>query len=271
MPSKTEIQKIISIQKYENQSWKPVYSLGYLNVPIYPASVSKIFVGVEVLRQVELNVINIADIVTIKDNNVANFLESEFPHSSIPLLNTGDKKTVNDLLFLMLNRSDDTATNELIDLVTRESININTIQFLGMSGSEIMRKYCTREKEDKSYKEAPIIMTVPRHVELFFQKLHTDEIHSRFVSQKLKMYMAKETGHDQLSFLGFSYPCVYKGGYFSSIIWDKRKCVHRHFVMTVDIRGNFYSIVIFTISKSYDDVTKEIEDILRELFIEYIH
>ncbi len=127
MSNKQEIQQIISIQKYKNKIWKPVYSSGDLHTSIYPASISKIFVGAEVLRQVEIGNISITQSITIKDNNVVNFKESEFSYSIIPLLKTGDVKTVDELLFLMLNRSDDTATNELIDLVTRESININTI------------------------------------------------------------------------------------------------------------------------------------------------
>ncbi len=270
MSETTEIKQIISIQKYEYSGWKSVYLSGDLNESIYPASVSKIFVGAEVLRQVEKGDIKIDDLVIIKENNLANFLESEFPYSFAPLLRVGDRKTLDELLFLMLNRSDDTATNELIDLVTREAININTVQFLGMTGSEITRKYCTREKEDEAYKQTSIIMTIPKHVELFFQMLHTDEIHSQFVSEKLKGYMAKETGKEQLSFLEGSYQCVYKGGYFSSIIWDKRKCVRRHYAMTVNVKGDTYSVIMFTISKSHEDVTKVIENNLQGLCVQFL-
>lgn len=270
MPEAKEIKQIISIQKYEHGEWTSVYLSGDLNESIYPASVSKIFVGADVLRQVEKGNVKIDDIVIIKENNVANFLESEFPYSSAPLLRSGDRKTVDELLFLMLNRSDDTATNELIDLVTREAINVNTVQFLGMTGSEITRKYCTREKENDVYKSAPIIMTLPKHVELFFQKLHENKIHSEFVSKKLKEYMTKETGKEHLSFLEGSYQCIYKGGYFSSIIWDKRKCVHRHFAMNVNAKGNTYTVIMFTISKSNEDVMKVIEENLQKLFTEFI-
>ncbi len=139
-----------------------------------------------------------------------------------------------------------------------------------MKGSEITRKYCTREKEDDVYKSAPIIMTVPKHVELFFQKLHENKIHSEFVSKKLKEYMTKETGKEHLSFLNVLYPCVYKGGYFSSIIWDKRVCIRRHYAMIVDIESVFYSVIVFTISKSYEDVTKGIEKTIEDLFMKYV-
>lgn len=270
MSESTEIEQHISIQKYDGKSWKSLYSTGDIEAPIYPASVSKIFVGAEVLRQVEFGNISFEQMVTIKDNNVANFLPTEFPYSTFPILKTDDAVSVDRLLFLMLSRSDDTATNELIDLVTRESINTHTIKALGMEGSEITRKYCVRAKEDEKYRDAPIIMTVPRHVEIFFQKLHTNEIHSEFVSLKLKEYMAKETGKEHLTFLNVHYPCVYKGGYFSSTIWDKRKCVRRHYAMTVDVRGNIYSVIVFTISKSHEDVTQFIEKNVRDLFNKYI-
>lgn len=266
----TEIEQHISIQKYDGKGWKSLYSTGDMATPIYPASISKIFVGAEVLRQIESGNISFKQIVTVKDNNVANFLESEFPYSTFPILKINDSVNVDHLLFLMLSRSDDTATNELIDLVTRESINTYTVKALGMHGTEITRKYCIRAKEDEKYKEAPIIMTVPRHVEIFFQKLHTNEIHSEFVSMKLKEYMAKETGKEHIAFLNVHYPCVYKGGYFSSIIWDKRKCVRRHYAITILVKGEAYSFIVFTLSKSYEDVTKIIEENLSKIFNQYL-
>ena len=82
--------------------------------------------------------------------------------------------------------------------------------------------------------------------------------------------MTKETGKEHLYFLDASYPCVYKGGYFSSIIWDKRVCVHRHYAVIVDVEGVFYSMMVFTISKSYEDVVREIEKTIEDLFMKYV-
>lgn len=270
MSDLVEIQQHVSIKKYEGNEWKSVFSTGDMETPIYPASVSKIFVGAEVLRQIETGNISLEQVITIKDNNVANFEESEFPYSTLPILKAGDSSSVDQLLFLMLSRSDDTATNELIDIVTRESINMKTIQSLGMHGSEVTRKYCVRAKEDEKYRQAPIIMTIPRHIEVFFQKLYTNEIHSKFVSEKLKQYMGKETGKEHLTFLDVHYPCVYKGGHFCSTIWDKRKCVWRHYALTVKVNESVYSVIVFTISKSHADVAKKIEEEVKTLFDRYV-
>lgn len=267
----TDTLEIISIKKFSEKKWRSVYRSGDLNQLIYPASISKIFVGAEVLRQVELGFYNLTDKITMTSNNIVDFDPSEFIFDKRPLLKTGDIVTLELLLDLMLGRSDNTATNQLIDLVTRESINENTIFKLGMDNCKVTRKYCPRNLEDDKYKEAPILMCTPAEIDSFFQKLHEEKIHSKFVSQKLSNLMSHETGVGYLQSIQNKYPCVFKGGSLKSKMFDGRFCVWKHYAMTINKNGVFFSIVLFTITKSSANDTLAGEKKIGELFNIYVN
>ena len=92
-----------------------------LDLFIYPASVYKVFIGAEVLRQIEAGLHQLDEMVEIKAPNDIDKDVRLFPDTR-PLLKAGDKVSIEYLLELMLGRSDNTASNSLIDLVQRENI-----------------------------------------------------------------------------------------------------------------------------------------------------
>ncbi len=156
---------------------------------IYPASVYKIFIGAEVLRQIEIGVLTLEQSITIKPPNDVDKDARIFPGDTSKLLTDGDVVTIDHLLALMLERSDNTASNTLIDLVSRESITENIIHKYNWHGSEVTRKFLDRVKENKPYQYCQTTLTCARHISEFFYLVENEKLISPFVSKKLKEYM----------------------------------------------------------------------------------
>ncbi len=89
---------------------------------VYPASVYKIFIGAEVLRQIEAGMHSLDEKIVVKSPNDVDHDARLFPGSSEPLLSAGESATIDKLLSLMLEQSDNTASNCLIDLFGRENM-----------------------------------------------------------------------------------------------------------------------------------------------------
>ncbi len=160
-----------------------------LDLFTYPASVYKIFIGAEVLRQIEKGTHTLEELVIVKAPNDVDKDARLFPGDSRPIIKAGDTVTTDYLLDLMLTRSDNTASNCLIDLVGRESITENIIYKHGWQGSEVTRKFLNRTKEDKPYRFIETTKACVRHVAEFFYLIETEQLISPFVSQKMKEYM----------------------------------------------------------------------------------
>ena len=159
---------------------------------IYPASMYKVFIGAEMLRQVGLGKFSLdREVEVIAPNDVDKDIKI-FHGDTRPLLVAGDTVTIDYLLNLMLTRSDNTASNCLIDLVTRESINENILLAYGWNGSEVTRKYLDRSKDSEQYRNAPITMSCARHFAEFFYLTDRGEMVSPWVSGKLREYMSKQ-------------------------------------------------------------------------------
>lgn len=156
---------------------------------IYPASVYKIFVGAEMLRRVEIGDFTLEQTIEIKSPNDVDRNPKIFPGDTRKLLNAGDKVKIDDLLDLMLTRSDNTASNTLIDFVGRESITENIIYKYKWNGSEVTRKFLDRIKEKKPYQFSSTTLTCSRHLAEFFYLVENEKLISPFVSKKLKKYM----------------------------------------------------------------------------------
>lgn len=157
---------------------------------IYPASTYKIFIAAEVLRQVEIGKIKLGQKIIVKSPNDIDTESRFYPIDEFPILKAGDKVAVATLIKLMLRRSDNTASNCLIDLVSRESISKNIVQKNGWIGSDITRKFLNRLYENKKYKYADITRTCGRHLAKFMQKVYQKKLVSYFVSENLIKYMA---------------------------------------------------------------------------------
>ncbi len=184
---------------------------------IYPASVYKIFIGAEVLRRIEIGDFSLDQIVEIKSPNDVDKDTRIFPGDTRNLLYAGDKITVDYLLDLMLTRSDNTASNVLIDLVGRENITKEIIHKYNWNGSEVTRKFLDRIKEDKSFRYSDTTKTCARHVTEFFYLVEKDKLISPFVSQKLKEYMLRWNREGRKGLSISDYISYYrKGGYLEN-------------------------------------------------------
>lgn len=169
------------------------YNVDYF---IYPASIYKVFIAAEILRQIDVGGRKLEDLVEIREvNEVDKDNPRFFPQSTHrdhrPLLRTGDKVTINYLLDLMLTRSDNTAANVLVDVAERENINNNIILPNGWNGSEVTRKFLDRLKEEEEYRVSKITVSNARHLAEFFYKVETNQLVSPWVSGKLKEYMLR--------------------------------------------------------------------------------
>lgn len=188
---------------------------------IYPASVYKIFIGAEVLRRTEINDFSLDQIIEIKSPNDVDKDARIFPGDTRKLLNTGDKVSIDYLLDLMLTRSDNTASNTLIDLVGRENITKNIIHKYNWHGSEVTRKFLDRLKEDKQYQFSSTTLSCTRHLAEFFYLVETDKLISPFVSRKLKEYMLRFNKEGKkglwLENVYQNYYC--KGGWLETNLW----------------------------------------------------
>lgn len=166
---------------------------------IYPASTYKIFIAAEVLRQVEVGKIKLSGMIAIKHPNDMDNESIFYSTDVFPVLKTGDVVSVESLVQMMLRRSDNTASNTLIDLVSRESISDNIIKPNGWNGSDVTRKFLNRLYEQEPYKYADITLSNGRHLSEFMQKLADDKLVSPFVSQNMKKYMSDGSGKKSLS------------------------------------------------------------------------
>jgi len=188
---------------------------------IYPASVYKIFIGAEMLHRIEIGDFALNQIVEIKLPNDLGKDARIFPGDKRKILNVGDKVSIDYLLDLMLTRSDNTASNTLIDLVGRENITENIIHKYNWHGSEVTRKFLDRLKEDKSYQFSTTTLSCARHLVEFFYLVETGRLISPFVSGKLKEYMFRvnRTGKRGLWLEGVYQEYYNKGGWLETNLY----------------------------------------------------
>lgn len=191
-----------------------------LDKMIYPASVYKVFIGAEVLRQIEIGVLRLDQEIIVKSPNDVVQDVRIFPGDTRKLLQAGDVVSIDYLLALMLERSDNTASNCLIDLVTRESITQNIIHRHDWHGSEVTRKFLDRNK-DKKYQFSQTTLSCARHLAEFMYAVETNTMISPRVSEKLREYMNKcnRSGRKGLDLP--EYKNYYrKGGWLETNLWS---------------------------------------------------
>ncbi len=231
---------------------------------IYPASVYKIFIGTEVLRKIDIGEFSLDQIIEIKAPNDVDKDISLFPGDTRKLLKSGEKFSINYLLDLMLSRSDNTASNVLIDLVGRENINKNIIQKYNWNGSEVTRKFLGREKEEEKYRYSESTKTCACHVAEFFYLVEKNELISPFVSKKLKKYMLGWNKHGKQGLSLSEYTSYFrKGGWFETNLYKKNilSAVKNIFTKSwalirwshdtgvIKGKNSHYVVSVFTISK----------------------
>ncbi|MGA9289248.1 MAG: serine hydrolase [Anaerobacillus sp.] len=101
--------------------------------PVSSASIIKLGIMIEALRQVDHHSLQLDDIVAIESHNIVSGA------GVVSLLSKKLDWTLEDLLKLMIISSDNTATNQLIDLLGEVKIN-HTMNCAGAFHSKLMRK-----------------------------------------------------------------------------------------------------------------------------------
>jgi beta-lactamase class A len=176
---------------------KPV--LGGVNFTnfIYPASVYKMYVAMEVLKQVNNNEYSLFRQYIVKPPNDVD-RSREIGFDPRPLLKNGDTVTVNYLLDLMITRSDNSAANCLIDIATRKRIN-KTMHDNGWYGSEVTRKFLKRKFEDPGYDTIKSTETNALHAADFMFKIYHDQLINPLVSMQMKALLGRQLDTTKLS------------------------------------------------------------------------
>ena len=176
---------------------KPV--LGGVNFSnfIYPASVYKMYVAMEILKQVSNNEYSLFRQYIVKSPNDVD-RSREIGFDPRPLLKNGDTVTVNYLLDLMITRSDNSAANCLIDIANRKRIN-QTMQENGWHGSEVTRKFLKRTVEDPGYDTVRSTVTNALHAADFMYKIYKNELINPWVSMQLKALLGRQLDTTKLS------------------------------------------------------------------------
>lgn len=217
---KSQLKNEIGVAIIDLQEKEPKI-FGYnFNHFIYPASVYKIFIGAEVLRRIEISDFSLNQIVEIKSPNDVDKDPDIFPGDTRKFLYVEDKVSIDYLLNLMLTRSDNTASNTLIDLVGRENITKNIIDRYKWEGSGITRKFLDRSKDEKKYQFSGTTMSCSRHVAEFFYLVENEKLISPFVSQKLKEYMLQWNRGGRTGLNIPEYVSYYrKGGWLETNLW----------------------------------------------------
>ncbi|WP_084647799.1 serine hydrolase [Gelidibacter mesophilus] len=164
---------------------------------IYPASIYKIYVAAEILRQIAIDSLNLDDSYRVQSPNDVDKTK-EIENDPRALLQHGDSVTVNYLLDLMITRSDNTASNCLIDIAQRPKIN-NLMHRYHWQGSEVTRKFLSRKFEDSNYKEAEGTMTCALHAADFMYKVQTNQLVNPWVSMQMKTLLGRQLDKSKLA------------------------------------------------------------------------
>ncbi len=180
----------ISFAVVDLNSRKPL--LGGVNIDnfIYPASLYKMYVAMEVLKQVSEGKYSLFKPYVVKSPNDVDQTR-EISWDPRPLLRDGDTVTVDYLLDLMITRSDNSAANCLIDIAGRKNIN-KSMHENGWYGSEVTRKYLSRKFEDPGYDTIRGTETCALHAADFMYKVYNNKLINPWVSQQMKVLLGRQ-------------------------------------------------------------------------------
>ena len=164
---------------------------------LYPASLYKMYVAAEVLRQIRAGRYDLDTPVVVASHNAVDTAR-EVLSDPRPLLQGGDTVTVGYLLDLMVTRSDNSAANVLIDRATRPAID-SLMHRYGWAGSEVTRKFLPRRLEDEGYADVPSTATSARHAAEFLALAATDRLVDPWVSRRLMVLLGGQLDRTKLA------------------------------------------------------------------------
>jgi beta-lactamase class A len=176
---------------------KPV--IGGVNADnfIYPASVYKMYVAMETLKQVSNGEYSLYQSYVVKSPNDVD-RSKEIDYDPRPLLKNNDTVTINYLLDLMITRSDNSAANCLIDVASRPRIN-QTMHQYNWYGSEVTRKFLRRTFEDPGYDTIIGTQTNALHAADFMYKIYSEHLVNPWVSRQMKSLLGRQLDTTKLS------------------------------------------------------------------------
>lgn len=180
----------ISFAVIDLKNEKPILSGYNYKHFIYPASVYKMYVAAEVLNQISQGKYQLTTTIIVRSPNDVD-RSKEIKNDPRPLLRDGDTVTVEYLIDLMITRSDNSASNCLIDLATRPLIN-NLMHSYDWYGSEVTRKFLNRKFEDVGYDTIRGTVTSALHAADFMYKIFNNELVNPWVSQQLKTFLGRQ-------------------------------------------------------------------------------
>jgi beta-lactamase class A len=187
----------ISIAVIDLSGKKPVFGGVNADNFIYPASVYKMYVAMEVLKQVSSGEYSLFQPYIVRSPNDVD-RSKEIDYDPRPLLKSGDTVTINYLLDLMITRSDNSAANCLIDVATRKRIN-QTMHQYNWHGSEVTRKFLRRSFEDPGYDTIQGTQTNALHAADFMYKIYAEQLVNPWVSNQMKALLGRQLDTTKLS------------------------------------------------------------------------
>lgn len=187
----------ISLAVIDLTGRKPVIGGVNSNNFIYPASVYKMYVAMEVLKQISNGEYSLYQPYVIKSPNDVD-RSKEIDYDPRPLLKDNDTVTINYLLDLMITRSDNSAANCLIDVAARQRIS-QTMHEYNWYGSEVTRKFLKRTFEDPGYDTIRGTQTSALHAADFMYKIYSEQLVNPWVSRQLKALLGRQLDTTKLS------------------------------------------------------------------------
>jgi beta-lactamase class A len=238
----------------------PVFGGVHSDNFIYPASVYKMYVAMEVLKQVSSGKYFLFDPYIVRSPNDVDKTK-EISYDPRPLLTDGDTVTIHYLLDLMITRSDNSAANCLIDIAGRPNIN-GTMKENGWSGSEVTRKFLKRNLEDPGYDTIKSTMTCALHAADFMFKIFTGQLINPWISRQMKTRLAMQLDTTKLSpGLPRTAMFYHKTGWWS---------YYTHDTGIVEDGGIKYIISLFTpvteanVRPRFKEVSRKIYDLIKK-------
>lgn len=153
---------------------------------VQSASMIKIFIMAEAFNQISEGKFMAEKIIRIKHENIV-------PGSLIRNLSSYTY-SIKDIIFLMMNSSDNTATNEIIDLLGMENIN-DFIHKHGLKETVINRKMMDFEKIKQGFDNT----TSARDISSILKKLYYKDLNDEIYCDQMMNIMKKQMDNRMMS------------------------------------------------------------------------
>jgi beta-lactamase class A len=136
------------------------------NEVVPSASLIKIPIMMEVLRQVNDEKLSLSQRIVVKD-------DVKVPYSILNLLESGNSYTLKDVLTLMIIQSDNTAANILMDIVGMDNVN-RYITSLGLKNTVLQRKMIDAEARKAGRENKTTALEMAKLLEIIYRGAEAD-------------------------------------------------------------------------------------------------